>query len=153
MLCGCDSFTSHGGKIYTNLFKYFVNKKNNTTSVMMMRKMRPEELRQVRFYDISNFIVFLRGLVRAKEMQYWISTSLYRVLVIHTCMQKIYRLSASIKRSQKLCRRERNALKIPFIFYCHYESFLTSTDWIAALKCKKKNACKLLQKWKMGMSS
>lgn len=27
MLCGCDSFTSHGGKIYTNLFKYFVNKK------------------------------------------------------------------------------------------------------------------------------
>lgn len=43
----------------------------------MMRKMRPGELRQVRFYDISNFIA------RAKEMQYWISTSLNRVLTLY----------------------------------------------------------------------
>ena len=134
--------------IYTNLFKYFVNKKTTTASDVM-RKMRPGELRQVRFYDISNFIVFLREGKRNAILDF----NKLKPCLAFTYMQKIYRLSASIKRSQKLCRRERNALKIPFIFYCHYESFLTSSDWIAALKCKKKNARKLLQKWKMGMSS
>lgn len=133
----------HGGKIYTNLFKYFVNKKKTT-------QMRPAELRQVRFYDISNFIA---SFCESREGKRNAILDFNKLIPCLGLCKKIYRLSASIKRSQKLCRRERNALKIPFIFYCHYESFLTSSDWIAALKCKKKNACKLLQKWKMGMSS
>lgn len=73
---------THGRCEFTrNYLNILLIKKTTKTAsdvvVVMMRKMRPGELRQVRFYDISNFIA------RAKEMQYWISTSLNRVLTLY----------------------------------------------------------------------